>query len=59
MTRLLDAAAAAIILILPTILSAAGRDNAYYVKVEIKGIIQTQIINTSVRNQAAKPVMVP
>ena len=44
MTRLLDTAAAAIILILPIILSAAGRDDAYYVKVEIKGILQTQII---------------
>jgi hypothetical protein len=44
MTRLLDAAAAALILILPVMLSAAGRDNAYYVKVEIKGILQTQIM---------------
>jgi hypothetical protein len=44
MMRLLDTAAAAIILILPIILSAAGRYNAYYVKVEIKGIIQTQIM---------------
>lgn len=44
MTRLLDTAAAAIILILPIILSAAGRDDAYYVKVEIKGILQTQIM---------------
>jgi hypothetical protein len=44
MTTLLDTAAATIILILPIILSAAGRDDAYYVKVEIKGIIQTQIM---------------
>jgi hypothetical protein len=44
MTRLLDMAAAAIILVLPIILSAAGQENAYYVKVEIKGIIQTQIM---------------
>jgi hypothetical protein len=44
MTRLLNAAAAALIFILPVILSAAGRENAYYVKVEIKGILQTQIM---------------
>ena len=44
MTKLLDMAAAAIILVLPIILSAAGRDNTDYVKVEIKGIIQTQIM---------------
>ena len=44
MTKLLDMTAAAIILVLPIILLAAGRDNAYYVKVEIKGMIQTQIM---------------
>ena len=44
MTRSSDTAAAAIILILPIIVSAAGRDDAYYVKVEIKGILQTQIM---------------
>jgi hypothetical protein len=43
-TRLLDAAAAALIFILPVMLSASERDDAYYVKVEIKGILQTQIM---------------
>ena len=44
MTTLLDTAAATIILLLPIISSVAGQDDAYYVKVEIKGIIQTQIM---------------
>jgi hypothetical protein len=44
MTTLLTTAAATIILLLPIILSAAGQDDASYVKVEIKGIIQTQVI---------------
>jgi hypothetical protein len=44
MTKLLDMAAAAVILLLPIIVSAVGRDNASYVKIELKGIIQTQIM---------------
>jgi hypothetical protein len=44
MTTLLTTAAATIILLLPIILSAAGQDDASYVKVEIKGIIQTQVM---------------
>ena len=44
MTKLLDMAAAAVILLLPIKVSAVGRDNASYVKIELKGIIQTQIM---------------
>jgi hypothetical protein len=44
MMRLLDMAMAATIFLLPIILSAAGRDSTDYIKVEIKGIIQTQMM---------------
>ena len=42
--RLLGTATAAIFLLLPIILSAAERDNTDYAKVEIKGILQTQMM---------------
>jgi hypothetical protein len=42
--RFLNTAAAAIVFMLPILLSAAGQDSAYYVKVEMKGIIQTQLM---------------
>ncbi len=43
MNKLLATAVTAIGFILPLVLSAAGRDGDHYAKVEIKGIIQTNM----------------